>query len=153
MVELPHTVVGAAIAIKVGNPALALPLAFASHFVLEVVPHWNPHLYTEVKKYGKVTRESTIFVAFDVAVSLIAGFFIASQVLPNINHAVTILLASFVAVSPDVAEAPWFFLNFKHPVLEKLILLQRRIQFNAPPVPGILTQILVLAAAFWWIFS
>lgn len=153
MLELPHTVVGAAIATKFGNPALAVPLAFLSHFVLEVVPHWNPHLYTETKKYGRVTDKSTRIVAIDVATSLIAGTFIAYQALPNLTQAATILAACLAAVLPDVVEAPYFFLRYRHPLLEKWILLQRSIQFSAPVIPGIITQLLVLAAAFWWIFS
>jgi hypothetical protein len=54
VLETPHVVVGAAIATKVANPALAIPLAFASHFVLEKIPHWNPHLNTELKKFGRL---------------------------------------------------------------------------------------------------
>lgn len=149
--ELPHTIVGAAIAVKVGNPALAIPLAFLSHFALEFVPHWNPHLYTETKKFGRVTRRSTLFVAADVALSLAAGFFIASTVLPDVGHFWTVIASSFVAVLPDVLEGPWFFLNFKHKALERLILFQRSLQFDAPLVPGILTQLATIAAAFWWI--
>lgn len=151
MVELPHTIVGAAIATKVGNPVLALPLAFLSHFAFEFVPHWNPHLYTETKKYGRVTRASTLFVAADVAASLVAGFFIASRVLPDVAHFTTIIAASFMAVLPDVAEGPWFFLKMKHPLLEKLIIFQRNHQFNVSPIPGVISQILVISAAFWWI--
>lgn len=153
MVELPHTIVGAVIAVKVGNPALALPLAFASHFALEFVPHWNPHLYTETKKFGRVTKKSTWFVAADVVLSLAAGFFVASTVLPDLGHFWTVIAASFAAVLPDVAEGPWFFLNFKHPALERLILFQRSIQFDTSPIPGILTQLVTIAAAFWWIFT
>lgn len=153
MIELPHTVVGAAIAVKVGNPALSLPLAFASHFVFEFLPHWNPHLNTEVKKYGRVTRKSTLFVAADVLASLAAGFFIASQVLPDVTHFWTVIAASFLAVSPDVAEGPYFFLGWRHPFFEKLIAFQRKLQYDVSPIPGILTQVVVLAAAFWWVFS
>lgn len=153
MTELPHTVVGAAIAVKVGNPALAIPLAFASHFALEFVPHWNPHLYTETKKYGKVTKRSTYFVAADVALSLAAGFFIASTVLPDAAHFWTVIFAAFAAVLPDVIEGPWFFLNFKNRAIEKLILFQRSLQFDAPPIPGIATQLATILAAFWWIFT
>jgi len=49
VLETPHVVVGAAIATKIANPFISLPLAFASHFLLEKVPHWNPHLNTEKK--------------------------------------------------------------------------------------------------------
>ena len=66
MLETPHVIVGAAIATKVVNPALALPLAFGSHFILERVPHWNPHLNTEKNKFGKITVVSTKIVILDV---------------------------------------------------------------------------------------
>lgn len=144
---------GAAIAYKVGNPALALPLAFASHFVLELVPHWNPHLYTELKKYGKVTTQSTMLVAADVVLSLAFGFFIAAQALPDFNRGFLILLGAFVAVLPDIVEGPYFFLGARNALIEKWVLFQRGIQSNAPLPIGILTQVLILAAAFWWLFS
>lgn len=153
MTELPHTVVGAAIAVKVGNPALAIPLALLSHFALEFVPHWNPHLYRETKKYGKVTKQSTWFVAADVGASLLAGFLIASTVLPDVAHFWTVIFAAFAAVLPDVIEGPWFFLNFKNRAIEKFILFQRSLQYDAPLVPGVLTQLLTITAAFYWIFT
>src|SRR3970282_1079005 len=98
VLETPHVIVGAAIATKVVHPALAIPLAFASHFVLEKVPHWNPHLNTEKKKFGKITKKSTIIVVIDTLTSILAGGYIASRVLPDWPYAVTILLASFAAV-------------------------------------------------------
>src|SRR3989338_11425423 len=114
VLETPHVIVGAAIATKIINPALAIPLAFASHFVLEKIPHWNPHLNTEKKKYGKVTKNSTYLVAVDVVISLIIGFSLAFRVMPNTYHAVTILLACFVSVLPDVIEGPYFFFYFRN---------------------------------------
>ena len=66
VLETPHVVVGAAIATKVLHPALAIPLAFGSHFILEKVPHWNPHLNSETEKFGRPTRQSTYIVIADV---------------------------------------------------------------------------------------
>lgn len=37
----PHLVVGAAIGARLRRPGLALPAAFASHFVLDTVPHFD----------------------------------------------------------------------------------------------------------------
>ena len=37
----PHLVVGAAIGARIRRPALALPAAVASHFVLDTVPHFD----------------------------------------------------------------------------------------------------------------
>jgi hypothetical protein len=41
MLSTPHLLVGAAIARSIPNPAIALPAAFLSHFVLDATPHWD----------------------------------------------------------------------------------------------------------------
>lgn len=151
MLETPHVVVGAAIATKIVNPFLAIPLAFGSHFLLERVPHWNPHLNTEIKKYGHVTKKSTYIVIGDVFLSLALGGFIASRALPDTGHALTILIASFAAVVPDVMEGPYFFLKMKSNFITKWISFQKSLQVDTTPLPGLLTQLVTIAAVFAWI--
>ena len=153
VLETPHVIVGAAIATQVANPALALPLAFGSHFILEKVPHWNPHLNTETEKYGRPTKQSTKIVILDVTASLVAGFFIASRVLPDTGHAVTILAAAFVATIPDIIEGPYFFLNMRSEIIKRWIYFQKSIQEDTTLVPGLLTQLVTVITAFWWILS
>lgn len=153
MLELPHTIVGAAIAAKVGNPALALPLALASHFIVDALPHWNPHLNRELKEHGRVTSRTTAFVAIDVVGSLIAGFTIASTVLPNITHFWVVILGAFLAVLPDVVEAPYFFLRKEYAFVGRLIAFQKSIQNDTLPLVGLTTQAVLVAAALWWVFS
>jgi len=153
VLETPHVVVGAAIATKVVNPFLAIPLAFGSHFLLDRIPHWNPHLNTEMKKHGKPTKKSSTIVIVDVCSSLVLGLFIASKALPNSAHAATIVFSSFAAILPDAIEGPYFFLGIKNAFIEKWITFQKSIQADADFIPGIITQILTIAAAFWWIFA
>ena len=153
MLETPHVIVGAAIATKVANPFLALPLAFGSHFILEKVPHWNPHLNTEKKKFGKITTQSTQIIVLDVICALISGFFIASKSLPDSGRFAIILLASFLSVLPDLIEGPYFFMNVKSKFLEKWIAFQKSLQSDASPLPGLTTQVLTIFAAFWWILN
>jgi hypothetical protein len=153
VLELPHVAVGAAIATKVVHPALAIPLSFGSHFLLEKIPHWNPHLNTEKKKYGKITPQSTKIVIVDSTLSLALGVYVASQALPNTAHAITILLSCFAAVLPDVIEAPYFFLNWKSKIIEKWIAFQKSIQSDTTVIPGLATQFATLIAALWMIFG
>jgi hypothetical protein len=153
VLETPHVIVGAAIATKVVNPVLAIPLALGSHFVLEKIPHWNPHLNTETEKYGRPTKQSTKIVIIDVAVSLAAGLFIASRVLPDTGHAATILAAAFAATIPDIIEGPYFFLNMRSKIIKRWILFQKSIQEDTTLVPGLLTQLVTVIAAFYWILS
>lgn len=153
MVELPHAVVGAAIALKLGNPALVVPLAIASHFVLDPIPHWNPHLYTEMKKKGKVSNASKAFIAGDVLLSLIFGFFIASLALPDMKLFMIVLLGAFCAVLPDLVKSPFYLLGIKTPLIKKYVEAERSVQGNSSPFVGIITQLLVITAALWWIFN
>ncbi|MCH7730157.1 hypothetical protein IID21_01350 [Patescibacteria group bacterium] len=153
MIETPHVIVGAAIATAVANPALALPLALGSHFVLDKIPHWNPHLLTETKKYGKPTGKSTLIVAADVSASLVVSLSIASLALPDNIKALTILAACFLAILPDVVEGPYFFLNIRPKFIEKWINFQRAFQINTSFVPGVLTQVVTVAVSLWWILT
>jgi len=151
VLETPHVAVGAAIATKVVHPALAIPLAFGSHLLLEKVPHWNPHLNTEVKKYGKVTKNSTLIVAIDATLALLLGGFIAFKA-PTINHSVTILAASLASVLPDLIEAPYFFLRYETKFIRKWIIFQKSLQADTTIIPGLITQVITIIAALMWIF-
>jgi len=153
VLETPHVAVGAAIAVSVANPFLAIPLAFGSHFVLETVPHWNPHLNSELKKHGKITKQSVQVVIFDSCLALALGSFIAYQALPNTAHALTIFFASFASVLPDVVEGPYFFLKYKNRLVMKWISFQKSIQNDADVVLGLSTQFITIAIALWWIFG
>jgi len=153
VLETPHVIVGAAIATRVANPALALPLAFASHFLLEKVPHWNPHLNTETEKYGKPTKQSTAIVVADATLATASAFLIASRVLPDNGHSLTILFASFFAVLPDLIEGPYFFLGIRSKIIKRWILFQKSIQEDTTFLPGVATQLATVIAAFFWIFT
>jgi hypothetical protein len=151
MLETPHVAIGAAIATKIPNPFIAIPLAFLSHFVMEKVPHWNPHLVTETKKYGAPTKKSVIVIIIDVTLALGLGSYIAFQVYPDINHIVTIYLASFASVLPDLVEAPYFFLHWRNKFLKKWLTFQKSLQVDTTPFWGLLTQVVTIAAVFVWL--
>ncbi len=153
MVELPHTIVGAALAAKIGNPALALPLALGSHFVLDMLPHWNPHLRTEKKTLGDLRPKTKRIIMLDVVVSTAVGVAIATTVLPDVKHFIVVLLGAFLAVLPDVLEGPYFFFNQKNKVVTRLLDFQKSLQFDVPFVPGVLTQLLLSFAALRWVFG
>jgi hypothetical protein len=154
MLETPHVIVGAAIATKVVNPALAIPLAFGSHFLLDKLPHWNPHLNKEVKKYGRPTKNSTIIAAIDTSTALVAGTLIASRALPDTGYFLTIMASCLAASLPDIVEAPYFFLGVKNKIMKKWIDSHRSIQSSSKSVFwGLQTQIITVIAALWWILN
>lgn len=153
MLETPHVIVGAVIASKITNPILSLPLAFGSHFLLDMAPHWNPHLNTEIKTYGKITSNTKAFVAVDAVLSIVSAFTIASTALPSTTMAFYVLLGGFLGILPDVVEGPYFFLNMKSKAIERWLKFQKSIQFDVPPLPGIATQVITIIAALSWLTS
>jgi hypothetical protein len=152
MLETPHVAVGAAIATKIPNPLIAIPLAFASHFVLDGIPHWNPHIVTETKKYGMPTKKSVVVIVIDSTLALAFGSFVAYQALPNTGHAITILAASLASVLPDLVEAPYFFLKMKLN-FPKWIDFHRSLQTHSDTIWGVLAQLTMIGAAILWLKS
>lgn len=151
MLETPHVFVGAAIAVAVPNPFIAIPLAFASHFILEMVPHWNPHLNTETQKFGQPTRRSTVITSIDSTLALASGSFIAYKSVPDIHQAILILACCFFAVLPDVLEGPYFFLKMRTNWIKKWIAFQKSLQCDTTAFWGLLTQAIVIAAVILWL--
>lgn len=145
MLETPHVALGVAIAVAIPNPLISVPLAFASHFLLDMVPHWNPHINTEMKKYGRLTNRTLIIIGLDLALALALTIFVGRN---NIG----VYLASFASILPDVAEGPYFLFGLRSKYLNAILRFQRSIQGNANIFWGLLTQVIVLVACFYWTF-
>lgn len=153
MLELPHTIVGATIATKLGNPFLALPFAFISNFLIDILPHWNPHIYQEMNHDGKVSQKSKKIIIVDSSLALIVGSLLAARFYPDLGKVTVVLAGCFLAVLADVLEAPYFFLGSKNKYILKLISFQRKFQWNVSFVPGILSQAALILACFFLLFS
>ncbi|MEX1995189.1 MAG: hypothetical protein WD887_00215 [Candidatus Saccharimonadales bacterium] len=41
MVAINHALTGGLVAVAIGKPVLALPAALVSHFLIDMLPHWN----------------------------------------------------------------------------------------------------------------
>lgn len=142
MLETPHVALGTAIAVAIPNPLISIPLSFASHFILDMTPHWNPHLNTETKKYGYLTNKTLLIIGLDLACAALLVTFVSKG---NIN----IILASFASILPDVVEGPYFLLGWKSELVKKWIKFQKSIQSDANLFWGLLTQILVIFGSLY----
>ena len=154
MLETPHVAVGVAIAAKFPDPWVAIPLAFLSHFALDKVPHWNPHLYTETQKSGHPSEKSTIIASVDIALAFILGSAFAYKALPDTKMALLILACSLASVFSDVIKYPYYYFHFRQKWLVKWVNFERSMQVDTKSIFwGIVTQGLVIAASVWWILG
>lgn len=98
MTATNHVITGIVLATAIRQPAIALPLAFVSHFVLDAIPHFGNHKLT----HGKVQNFS-IFLAVDMAIAaslLLVTFFLAPQGWQ------AMVAAGVLAASPDLMWVP-----------------------------------------------
>lgn len=152
MLTIPHAIVGVAIVSQVPSAIVSLPLAFMSHFVLDMVPHWNPHLNTEIKKYGKVTKLSKFIIYADstiaVTITLLLSLFLSER---GLISPFLVFAGAFMGVMPDLMEFPYFFLGARDKISKTLLKFQKSIQTDVSPLPGILTQIALVLFSLIWI--
>ena len=101
MIMMNHLLTGAVIALTVKQPELMIPLAYASHFVLDSVPH-----YGEGKNGDEYSKNSLSWTMITID-ALVSGTFLFWLV--NTHHYM-LLLGALLAYMPD---ATWIY-RFMH---------------------------------------
>lgn len=152
MLTTPHVLVGLAV-IKTMPNLGGLVLAFLSHFLLDFfVSHWNPHLYTEFHKSGRISSSSVKIIIIDGLIAVCLTLFLMYQSLPDLGSALLIGGAAFFAVLPDLIEFPYYFLNYKKNWLKKYVNFEHKHQAASSFCWGMITQVLVSLAALRVLF-
>ena len=153
MLSTPHVIVGAAIGVKFVNPQIAVPVAFASHFILDMAPHWNPKILSEVRKQGTVSQLSQKFIVFDTVLALIAGITIAGLQPIQQSQKLVIIACCFFSVLPDLLSVPYLFLHQTKGIFGWWMSFKKSIQNDVGLFWGNATQTLTIVAAIYWIVS
>lgn len=127
MTATNHVITGIVLASAIKQPAIALPLAFISHFILDALPHFGNHKLT----HGKIQNFS-IYLAVDMAVAaslLMVTFFLAPQGWQ------AMLAAGILAASPDLMWIPKYVSMLKskpEPKKNWIKNFHSRIQHESP---------------------
>ncbi len=89
-----HVLTGAVIGAVIKEPVVAIPLAFASHFALDSLPHFGFSSWEQRTKYKRLLE----------IVLLIDGIMLAAVISVLLNASVNwlIVVCAFAAVSPDL---------------------------------------------------
>lgn len=145
MTGFSHVTTGVVIALATHNPVLALPLALASHFVLDAVPHYGDDKWDGTDK---------VFRRF-ILVDAIAGFGIAILMFVLMpDQRLLIVLCAIMATIPDLMWLPNHIRQTKNLPSKphnKLMRWHRDIQFEHP-VWGILGEAIWLVGMLSFIF-
>lgn len=140
MLETPHSLVGGAIGGLTGNPWLAAPAGFASHFAGDVLPHWNPN-FPPQRKLDTVLA----IIDFIVAESLVVGFWFVYPDRPEIA------VGAFFATVPDLIAGARF--TFRIRWLRWYERIHEAAQTDVPPIHGLWPQAVLTALSAWYLAS
>ena len=139
MTATGHAIIGTVIAVKIGNPALAVPLAIASHIAADAFPHWDEGTNSKKKSKERFIGES----AFDVILGFALSYLIIFVLFPTTNllYVFLIILAS---QSFDWLTAPYLFLGLNIPPFNWFYKFQKSIENRLDKPWGIINQVLIL---------
>ncbi|MBI2448376.1 hypothetical protein HYV44_02335 [Candidatus Microgenomates bacterium] len=95
MLASSHFIIGASVGRLSGNPFLAAFLGFVTHFLADLVPHWDLGY-----NFSK-TKKSYFLVFLDILIGIIiCGFFLWWRP-TNWNDIASVLLGGFFGLVPD----------------------------------------------------
>lgn len=140
MTATSHAILGTVIAAKIGNPALAIPIAIVSHLAADAIPHWDV-----ATNRGKKDIKKLVFDLFaDVLLSFILSFVILSLLFPNtsLSYAFLVIIAAQLL---DWITGPYYLfdylLNIHPPPFSWFYGLQKKFDHKLDKPWGIITQV------------
>ncbi len=134
MTATGHAIIGTVIAAKIGNPAIAAPIAIASHVVADMIPHWDPGTHRREKNKVRLFIDSMI----DVVVSFAVAYFLTYFLFPatSLSYVFLIVICSQLF---DWLMAPYYFFGVDFPF--KYVYKFQKLFDNKLDKPwGIITQ-------------
>jgi len=150
MTATAHGLIGALISAKFQNPALALPIAFASHFVCDVIPHWDSGTHR-----GKKSRERLFYESVaDVTLSVAGAFILYHYILGQSNY-LYLYVCVLVAQLPDWIMAPYLICGWRQPwliVSKWAYQIQHKINMKLDKPWGIVTQVVAVLGTYFVLF-
>ncbi|MEK7573480.1 MAG: hypothetical protein AAB531_03575 [Patescibacteria group bacterium] len=136
MTATGHAIIGTVIAAKIGNPALAIPLALASHVAADLFPHWDEGTN------GNKTKQTIVLQAvFDVLFGFAISYLIIIVLFPQ-TSLIYVFIIIIVAQAFDWLTAPYYMFGIRQ---FKIFYKFQKMFDNELKAPwGIINQVVIL---------
>ena len=140
MLETPHSLIGGAIGAATGNPYAAAVLGTGSHFVGDLVPHWNPEVPIQSKPlYALVIAD------FMVAEGLVVAFWFWFP-----NHP-EVAIGAFCGTLPDIILGIRY--TFRIRWLRRYQDIHKKLNVELPIQYGLWPQLGLAVLSAWYLVS
>ncbi len=136
MTATAHALIGASLAVKITSPQIGIPLAIISHFVADLIPHWDAGTNHRKKSLNRIKIEA--------AIDVLVGFALVFLIFRNLVDPVYLFVMVIAAQLPDWLEAPSWLFGFRVPPFSWLDWLGHKLQSRLQLPWGLVTQIVVV---------
>lgn len=151
MTATGHALIATLIIAKIPNPYISLPLVFASHFVLDMVPHWDVGTHHRKKTRQRLISECVA----DVLVSIVSSFLLYHWILGQSNY-VLLYSGVFIAQLPDWVMAPYAILGWRGSQVgwsKWMYKLQSKMNVRLDKPWGVVTQVVSVVGLYILLFK
>lgn len=145
MTATAHALIGASLAVKVVNPVLGIPLAIISHFVADLIPHWDAGTNHKKKTKLRLATEA----AFDV----LLGFALVFLLFRNHVNLPYLFAMVIAAQLPDWLKTPSDIFGIHVPPFSWIDWLSHKTQWRLQLPWGLVTQIIVVAIVLFLVLA
>jgi hypothetical protein len=155
MLLTPHVAVGAAVGVATGNPILGFFAGFASHYVLDIIPHTDPGSFGVTATTLFQHRFAVVWAVIDAIVALGLLIFLAA----SNGYSLPLIFGAIGAGLPDTD----MILYKLYPNLTKVAPTKQFYAFREAMHTtvinkkyiwaGILTQLVLIAAGLTYVFA
>jgi len=136
MLDASHALVGASLAKLIPNPYFGLPISLASHFLTDLLPHWD-------LRTRKTKRSKPKIVAYSLTDAFI-GYFLGYLLFANSVPLPYLAAMMFVSQLPDWIEAPYHIFDWNFPPFSSIKQLQSRLHYKLDLPWGLIWQVLLV---------
>ena len=136
MTATAHALIGAAIAVKILNPWLAIPLAIVSHIALDLVPHWDAGTNKRKKTLEKLRMEAVADV--------LLGFFLSYLLFWNRVDPIYLFVVIIAAQLMDWLQVPTSMFGINVPPFSWFYQIGHKTQTRMQLPWGLVTQIVIV---------
>lgn len=110
MRAINHALTGALIGLTVSEPLIAMPAAFLSHYLLDIIPHYNQAI-PKSKSHEAITNK--VFVSMIYVDAILCFILVLIIVFNKPIHWLNAVICAFLAAAPDFFSFNRFYKSMK----------------------------------------
>lgn len=138
MTATAHALIGASIAVKIANPYLAIPIAIITHFIADLIPHWDAGTNHRKKSALRLKLEAVL----DVLLGFALVFLLFREYV--LTDPIYMFVMVIAAQLPDWISAPAGMFKLQIPPFSWMYTISHNLQSRMQLPWGLVTQIVTV---------